>query len=249
MSDISTAIAEAIRNRATSTTLVTYSFFWLAWHWQGLEVLLFTDETKIYEKFGYLKNEYLNVYFFGWHGWETIIGILAPLILTVMFIWPFQKFVLIHAYSLEQTARVERKKVKLRSERNIEIYKAALLAQESKKINAQSKKVEAEVKLSETRKRAARTDPTIIWAEDYERFRRSNFYKDFKDIREAVYEHSGRMYVGAYENEGRAFNLSSSLLAYADTEGLIVIDQKSRLISLTDKGKYFIKLYQQELSI
>lgn len=65
MGEITSTIAEVIRNRATSTTLVTYSFFWLGWHWQGVYTTLFTSENKIYEKFGLLKNEYINHYFLG----------------------------------------------------------------------------------------------------------------------------------------------------------------------------------------
>lgn len=248
MGEITTAIAEAIRNRATSTTLVTYSFFWMAWHWQGVYAALFTDEGQIYEKLGFLKNEYLNSYFFGWHGWDTVVGLLVPFVLTILFIWPFQKYVLIHAYSVEQKARAERKKVRLQADRQVEIYKADLLVKESRKINAQSKKVAAEAKLSATKKRAAKTDPTILWDQDYEVFKKSSFYDIFSRIREAVYEHNGNTYVSKYNNNGSTFEVGSQLLAYADTEGLIQISQKEGRISLTDKGKHFIKRYQQEIS-
>jgi len=248
MGEITTAIAEAIRNRATSTTLVTYSFFWAAWHWQGVYVALFTNETQILEKLGYLKNEYLNTYFFGWHGWDTVIGLLVPLALTILFIWPFQKYVLIHAYSVEQKARAERKKVRLNADRLVEKYKADLLNNESRKINAQSKKVAAEAKLSQTRKRAAKTDPAILWDQDYEAFKKTGFYDIFSRIREAVYEHNGLTFISAYDNGGSTFEVGSPLLAYSDTEGLIQLSQKDRRISLTDKGKHFIKRYQQEVS-
>jgi len=86
MGDITGAIAEAIRNRAASTALVSYSFFWFAWHWEGITALLFTSEDRIYQKFGLLKNEYLRQYFFGWHTWQSLRGLLGPLLLTTFYI-------------------------------------------------------------------------------------------------------------------------------------------------------------------
>lgn len=246
MGDISSAVAEAIRNRATSTSLVTYSFFWLAWHWQGVYAALFTSEDKIYEKIGLLKNEYLRTYFFGWHGWDTLVGFIVPLLLTILFIWPLQELVLIHAYKKEQNARSERKKVRLQAEKKLEEYRAELLINESKKIDAQAKKVDAATKLTKTKQKAASTDPAIIWNDDYEIFKKSKYFTGFKLLREAVYEHNGSIYVSAYNNRGREFRVPSTLLAYADSEGLIKINQTSETVTLTSKGKHFIKRYQQD---
>ncbi len=247
MGDISSAIAEAIRNRAASTTLVTYSFFWLAWHWEGVFVALFTSEEIIYEKFhGLLKNEYLAQYFFGWHGWQTVFGFAGPFILTVLFIWPFQKYAFILAYEQEQKSKTERRKVKLRQEREVEEYKTTLLVKESQKIDAEAKKVESETKLSRTKKRAAKTDPTILWDEDYEKFKKSRFFKDFNRIIEAVYRYNGSYVLDVY---GQGVKVGSELLAFADTEELVIIDQKVKRISLTLKGKHFVKRYQQEIPL
>jgi hypothetical protein len=246
MGEIWSAIAEAIRNRATSTTLVTYSFFWLAWHWQGVFTALFVSEEKILEKHYLLKNEYVNQYFFGWQGWDTVIGLAVPLGLTIFFLWPLQKFVLIYAYKIEQQNKVARKKVKLEQEREVENYKTLLLNKESKTINAQAKKVAAEAKLSTTKKKAAKTDPTIVWDEDYREFKTSRFFRDFRRIRDAVYEHNG--YYNFNNGDGTRFELSSDLMAFVDTEGLVKINPDGRRIYLSEKGKYFVKRYQQDTS-
>jgi len=156
-----------------------------------------------------------------------------------------QKYVLPYTYQLEQESKTARKKIRLNQQREVEIYKADLLNTESIKIEAETKKVEAEKELSQTKQRAAKADPTILWDEDYERFKKTRFFGSFGYIREAVYEHNGRHELSEYR-DGIKFKVGSELLAYADTEELIVINQSSDTISLTTKGKYFVKRYQQE---
>lgn len=68
MSELTDSIGEAIRKRVVSATLAIYLFFWCIFHWEALYTTFFTSQDIIYEKFGMLKNEYINHYFFNWDG-------------------------------------------------------------------------------------------------------------------------------------------------------------------------------------
>ena len=68
------AIFEYVRKRAVSTILVSYTVFWAIFHWQGIYATIFVDQNVIYKRYGLLKNEYVNKYFFGLD-WSNILTI------------------------------------------------------------------------------------------------------------------------------------------------------------------------------
>ena len=234
MGEITSAISESIRNRAASVALITYSIFYAGFHWQRFYAMLFVDEEIIFSKFGLLKNEYLDIYFFGWRNGEMLWGILIPLALTIIFIWPFQRHILIKAYKIEQENKTERRKVKLVETQKIEKFKSELIKEESKTIKAEKVKIDAEKELSESKIKAAKTDPTILWDNEFKAFEESHHSVDLDNIINIVYQHNGYY-------QGR---IDADSLAYFDAEGLIKIDPGSRLVDLTEKGKYFVKRSQ-----
>lgn len=166
--------------------------------------------------------------------------------MTGLFVWPFQKYVLIRAYQIEQANRTARKKVKLSEEQQLAAYRATLLEKESKKVNAESKKIAAETKLSKTKQEAAKTDPTILWDEDYEKFKKTAFFNQFARIIECIYQHDGNYRITDYDDRV-IFSLSPNLLAFVDTEELAALNYSAETISLTSKGKHFVKRYQEEV--
>lgn len=233
MSEITDSIGEAIRKRVVSATLGTYLFFWMAFHWEGIYTTLFTSQDLIYEKFGLLKNEYVNQYFFGWHGWYSLFGYILPLALTILFVWPIPKYILIHAYRQEQRHKVDRRRVRIEEEEKIEAKKEDLAIQTKKTL-------EAEIETAVVEKKAEKTDPTIGWQKEYNSFEKSGLINYLSDIAEAVYKHGGRVskYYDNDLSEWTGINLPKDGLAVAHTNDLISI--KNERIMLTEKGKFFL---------
>lgn len=233
MSEFTDSIGEAIKRRVVSTTLMTYLFFWIVYHWQVLYVTLFVNQDLILQKFGMLKNEYVNTYFVTWDGWSTVLGYLIPLVLTVLFVWPIPKYILIHAYRQEQRHKVDRRKVRIEEEEKILVKKESLAKQTQKTL-------EAEIDTAKIEKEAAIEDPTILWKQDYDKFQRNGLNNILSDIATAVYTGQGKT-VRFYSDEAREWvgaKLSKDTLAIADTNNLIVV--KDGRISLTEKGKFFM---------
>lgn len=236
------SIIEFIKNRTTSAAYGTYFFFWSAFHWQGLYTSAFTSEELIYEKLGLLKNEYVNQYFFGWHGWSSFWGYFSPLMLTVVFVWLVPRFVLVHAYRVEQEHKTARKNIKATEEQKRQAYQAFL----DKKVSAQEeKRVVARTKLSTAQKAAKKVDPTILWDSEYNEFASEPNFNEFVFILQSVYEHDGRTRAQADGYGDYRFRLGGSALKLADTYGLITItsEKGDTRIKLTEKGKYFAKKF------
>lgn len=241
MNEISSAIAEAIRKRAASITLGTYLFFWMAYHWQGLYVTFFVNQDLIYNQHGLLKNEYVNKYFFGFHGvqdWQFYLGFIIPLVLTYIFIWHVPRYILIRAYRQEQRHKVHRRIIKAEEEHNLQKAEENLAKQEIRTI-------QAGIDTSEKKKEATKKDPTILWGEEFNDIKHSTQYNYLNDIFKSVYEYKGRTSVHDEYGED-IFTLNPNSLRFGDSRSIVDMIDNGNRIELTDKGKYFAAQYDEK---
>ena len=236
MSELSDSVAEAIRKRTSSAVFGTYILFWAALHWQGIYTTLFVSEDLIEKKFGLLKNEYIKQYFFGWHGWTSLLGYVLPLFMTLVFVWPLPQFVLIHIYRLEQRHKVQRRKVRLEEEEALLVKKETVAKQTQKTLRA-------EVAAEKTKKQAAKIDPQLLWKQEFNAFKKSKDYPLFANILRSVYKYAGSTFVQGKFAGAPEFEVSPQSLKMADVGELITISGGD--VRLTDKGKYFARLYDR----
>ena len=238
MGEIGHSIAEAIRKRSTSAALGTYGFFWAALHWQGIYTTLFTSEDLIYKKYGLLKNEYVHQRFFGYGGgfdFSFLWGFIAPLLLTVIFIWVVPRWMLIYAYEQEQRHKTAKRMIKLEEEQKVVTF-------EKKLTKEKSAALDAEIELTEKAKEAAKLDPKLVWAQEFEKFKEDPAFESFGFIIDSIYDRGGQIRVTNFENK-LLFEVPGGALAIAHSNNLININNKDRTIELTDKGKYFVSRY------
>lgn len=235
------SIGESISKKASSGFLCAYTFFWVTFHWEGIYTTIFTDQEKIFERFGLLKNEYVAKYFFGYKGWDDwyfYAGFLLPLGLSYGFIWLLPRFVLLPAFVKEREYKLNKQKVVIGNEIKIEAHRAAL-ATKSKKA------LEAEEKVAKKRKNLAELDPGIAWSQEYSLFEDSGLSGILSVIAESVYEHGGHVKRYVKNNRWTGIDLDRDTIAIAHTNDLIDISDDT--ISLTDKGKYFLgRSYQNK---
>jgi hypothetical protein len=231
LSEIGLSIAEAIRKRTLSAALGTYTFFWLAVHWQGVYATLFVNQSYIFDKFHMLKNEYVSRYFFGYQGpWLAAWYYLAPFVLTIAYIWGVQRYLLIVAYTEEQKSRTARKKVRLKEELEIAEF-------EKKNAQIQTAALDAQIELSQKAEEAANQDPEIVWKNQYDQFRKlASSISVLQDIMNAVYQNQGSI-----TDDDGALLIDPRRQAIADSNGLVTIHGDQ--ITLTDKGKFFMRLF------
>lgn len=242
MSEISSAIAEAIRKRAASATLGTYLFFWSVYHWQGLYVTFFVNQDLIYGQHGLLKNEYVDKYFFGinsWNDWNFYLGLLAPAALTYLFIW-WIPLILLKAYKKEQWFKVEKRIIRIDQEKRVQEDRKEL-AQET------AKAVKEEVKTVQAKKQAAKIDPKILWDEEIRLMKDTGQFAKLKDVFVCYYQYGGERKVASQFPSHPVFELNADSLRIADANELVTISTNGKIIKLTDKGKYFASKYEGKI--
>lgn len=240
------AIFEYARKRAVSTILVAYTVFWAIFHWQGIYVTIFVGQDVIYKQYGLLKNEYVNKYFFGFdlsnicvvHNLEILLGWVIPAVIAYFYIWWLPKFVINPAYKKEINYKEQRRVEKIKSEKRIQ-------DEERKLIEKQTAAEDARIELAKKKAEASKKDPTIAWRDQYN----NEFITDGKAVSsldsllDRVYSHGGKINtLDAYgEKTG---GMSSDELLRVDILGLATIEDNGTSVRLTDKGKYFTKLYK-----
>ena len=239
-------IFEYVRKRATSTILVSYTVFWAIFHWQGIYVTIFVDQDIIYKQHGLLKNEYVNKYFFGfdWSDFLTIhnLGILLgwaiPAALAYFYVWWLPKFVINPAYKKEVDYKEQRKIEKIRSDKRIQ-------DEEKKLIEKQTAAEEARIELANKKAETSKKDPTTAWRDQYNRefIINSKNVSSLDSLLDRVYKHGGRIENRNFSGE-RISGMSPDELLRVDMLGLATIEDDNKSVRLTDKGKYFTKLYK-----
>jgi hypothetical protein len=213
-----------------------FAFWWVVLHGEFFYTLLFVDENKIYGKTGLLKNEYLHTHYFNyqrpgfWLGQLFLFAVAA--FATYLMIWVIPKRLLTPAYRSERAYEFEKQKIRLEYEKEKGRLETAVEEQAAKTRQATEKKVKAEEQIT-------LADPTVLWEEEFQQLKNRDIYNFFDELIQSLYEQHGLV------NNGD-FRLDRDVLAYADSNGLVDYDRSEGEITLTDKGKYFVKKYQAE---
>lgn len=235
-----------LKKRATSTFLVSYSAFWVAYHWEGIITLFATSQDLIMTKYGLLKNEYIAKYFFGiiynneWD-WGLILwkigGFIVPLILAYIYVWWLPKWILNPSYKKEVNYRIDRRIIKNEAEKRL--------------VKSETKKVESKIELLEKQEEMHDIDPEIDWELDFDKYLSTNGMTGLDalaNLKEVIYAQSGWV-----EWSGN-IAMSSTELMLCDTNELIRFEgdidgQDTSRVSLTEKGKFFLKEWSKYLKL
>ena len=228
------AIFEYVRKRAVSTILVSYTVFWAIFHWQGIYVTIFVSQDIVYGKYGLLKNEYVNKYFFGldWsnsltiYNLEIILGWIIPAGLAYFYIWWLPRLVINPAYKREIIYKEQRRVEKIKSEKRIQ-------DEERKLIEKQTAAEEARIELADKK-----AEISAAGERDYKDFiTNDKAVSSFDKLLRIVYNRNS---IGQTES-----------VAKIDPDSLMVVEAfdlidatRSNSIRLTDKGKYFARRYK-----
>ena len=228
------AILEYARKRAVSTILVSYTVFWAIFHWQGIYVTIFVNQDIIYGKYGLLKNEYVNKYFFrfDWsniltiHNLEILLGWIVPVVLAYLYIWWMPKLIINPAYKKETVYREQRRVEKIKSEKRVQ-------DEEKKLIEKQTATEEAKIELADKK-----AEVPAGWERDYQDFiANEKAVLSFDELLRIVYNRDS---IGVTESVAK---MKSDSLMIVEAFDLIDATESNR-IRLTDKGKYFARRYK-----
>ncbi len=216
-------MAQWAKERTTSPLYGTYIFSVILWNWKFFYTLFFQDQTVL----GMPKIEYVENKFLGDGIVEHLLFFVVwPLVTTCFIIWIMPFFSSL-AHKAHLRFYFDRKNM----------YDAAALEYENKKSrNLQQLvriKKEQMTNEKEIEKNLTEAD---LWAAEFNEFARSSIFNKFRQVIRAIYEDNG------YIN--RQFSIDTSILAVADSRGLIkFITGPRSQIEFTEKGKLFVKKY------
>jgi len=237
--EIQNSIKDNIKERISSPFYGTYFISWLIFHWQIIIVLFFVDEDYIWQTNQLMKNEFILKYFVDYADFWFWFRWITPFILTILIIWVFPKYISIPAFKKSQKDNSLKEIFKLQEKIKIE-------EEENELRNKKILKLEKEKEIIKKEKDIEQIDPELNWEKEYKNFREMPYYIQFKYIITSVYSHNGNTSWSEGLNLG-INKIPEEVLAFAHSSGLINFtkDGKSR-IELTEKGKYFVKMYNND---
>jgi hypothetical protein len=230
---------ESITSRA-KTKIYRIIIIWLTiFHIDLIYFALFVNEDLVFRTSGQLKNEYIITHFLNVASSQFWILEFLKFIIAIgigcLAIYLLPRLVAERTYSREVEDDERLQLIKLRSESKIQKKRKQLTDEElaitNKELTVQEK--QANMVKSETE----------TWKEDYDEFKKSQMFNNFDDIVDSIIDHYGRIRETDI-NDRPTWWIDKQLLAYASGNDLVDLDQSDASISLTDKGKYFVKLYQ-----
>lgn len=230
----------AVEDRLSSPFYGYFIIAWLVVNWHPLYIAFFIDQGKIFEKTGFLRNEYLfsilpisHTQEFWWKFF------LFPLTLTLLFFWVFP-----------YGTRIFYRK-SIRNQKALRIIEL----QENKKEAVQEKElakaevslIKEEIEKAKEEKRAAKETPEVVWEREFKNFQKIPLYQKFDYIVRSVYEHNGDITVRNTDiySGPITFRIPQDILAFSHTNGLVTLDKKEGKIELTEKGRFFVLQYIQ----
>jgi hypothetical protein len=236
MTDFFSSLWQHFKAKAKTQVFGIFGFWWVVFHSNYFLVLLIIDEQKIYEKTGLLKNEYLQVISGDYTEWQYWVKFITPFILTYFTIWMLPKMVLDKAYRKEKDNELIRQKIRLEYEKKKESLEATFAEKNAEALEMKSQALSRE-------KDIEKDNPELLWEQEYENLP-AFVDNGFNQLIKSLYTYGGRVEVT--RGAATVFSLNSRILAYVDSSGLVDYDRARGLISLTQKGKYFLKRYQEQ---
>lgn len=227
--------------KAKTRVYVTLLGWILILHIDILFIAILTDQRIIFEKTTQLKGEYVWSYIAHFAWWWTIAIEVARLVLayviTYLMIWVIPKHVSAKSYRQELEVEYILRKMKVEKEEELNKREEVAVEQQLENIEKEKKVVVERAKLDDRPEQAR-------WDSEFNDFTKArNGLDALNEIRNTVYGEGGNLsqYKDATGWEQTPKGVKANNLALADTNDLIVITDKGRMLGLTDKGKYFIK--------
>ena len=229
MNELLDSLAQTIKRRVSNPILGTFSVFYILSHWNFFVILFFVNEDKILFKTGLLKNQYLIQTFFNYKSINDWALLVLPFLLTYAYIWILPKYILIPALKKEEDYRAAKKIIRIENDIKIRLKENELEERDLKKLEIQLQKVKEERAIE---KLDFDKNPTDEWVKEYEKFENLEYFYKFDLLIESI-----------YRNNGYLTNVPRDLIAYSDANKLIdILDNKAKL---TEKGKFFLKMFTQ----
>ncbi len=214
-----------------------YGVFIISWaiiHWDFLYTLFFVNQNEVGTYFDMLKIEYVKYTYFNCH--DLIVGFIESFSLTILAIFIIPRFIIEKFVNEEEIRQIEAKATYIDKKQNV----TEKVKEKLKKLNETNKEIEKEN--TDSNKYYNGYEMTIEDEEDFHKFRKSLYYKSFKDVKDSILRQNGSIkFVKEGGDQSRSEFLDVNTLGYYKSIGLIT-QKNGSTISFTSKGDYYMKL-------
>lgn len=238
--EIVDSISESFREKVNTPIYGVFTIWWAVFHWKLLITIFLVSEDRIWKSEHLLKGDFLSKAFFNIQDWYFWFSLVMPFVLTYLVIWKFPDWFLIPAFKKDEEDKTKKRKIRIDEQKKLSEAEKELEEAKTEKLVVVEEKVKKE-------KAIKNIDPTVSWNEEYELFRKSVYYNDFNFLVESVYQHNGN--VNWVDRSYIDHSIPKGVLAYSHTNGLIEFSKGNKDINLTDKGKFFVKMFSLDNNI
>lgn len=232
--EAASSLNESFEERVSSPMYGTFAIAWVIWNWEAIYTTFFINDDLLYEIFEITKLEYIQTIYPFSTFYEVFISFLklaiGPFLSVLVYFWVLS-WIANKIFAKDLSIKAGRTVARKRVEQDIE--RLALTH-----LDIREKQVEKKVEIQEKEK-----ELTKSWNIEYQKLKRNkDLFNNFSYIFESIYNHYGDVTRGFGDGRPR-FEIPSSMLAYADSNDLVLFSSNRRGISLTDKGKHFMSRY------
>lgn len=213
-------------------------------HWRFFATMFLVSNDSIFLNYQVTKDVYLRHVLFDPNHWEISLFVVAlPFFITWLILYHIQPKLLLTLFSKHKDYEIEKEKIEILAGKTIAEARASRAKVEVVEVKARASKAKVEKEIQ--------AESTIKWGKEYEEFKSTQHYSSFGRIIESIYQHGGL--VEWYPpGSGYKIGVSQSLLAYAHTHELVELSKDKnnyQIITLTEKGKFFVAKMTQEGSV
>ncbi len=227
-----------LEGRARTRLYGTFLFWIVVVHTPIIMTWIFVSQDLIYKSTGLLKNEYIAyTYFRVGDGdfWRIeALRVLIAVVLTWLMIWILPKTILAKAYDRELTDDYGRKEKKIGKDVELEKIKQGLSTVKLETVKKEEKVIEKQEDLEQKEFRD--------WDKEYKALEPAARESVLEDIADSIYQHGGHIkrYLNRDANRWVDPQLETESIAMAHSMELVDLNNDNTVISLTQKGKYFL---------
>ena len=219
-SEVIESTKEVLKSRSSSPVYGSFIIVWIIFHWNFVFTMFFVNEDNILKTTGLLKNEYLYLLVNHYTVWSNFI---LPSLFTYLAIWIFPRFILIKAFEKSEDHKYD--KIIYRIQKEDQVNRNYI------------NKLDTTVQVAQKEQEIKNIDPTALWFEEYKQFTKTNLFKGFDALVDIVYNKQGYLSTSSYK-------IPTDILIFADTHNLIEYISTNK-IEFNEKGKFFVKKYQE----
>jgi hypothetical protein len=239
------SLKKYLKDKLSSPFYGTFIISWLLWNWKAWYVTFFIDSNLLFQTKGILKIDYILSFYPWGYFLNSIYFFIPPLVSAYLIIFWLPRITRkFYKKSLKNENVI--KLIKLEEDRIIAEAEEKTFKAEEVKLDVEEKVLKKEIAVKKIKSEKSQEEK---WEEEYRKFKESKYFIQFFSLKKTIYEKGGKTWENDGVGLGRHQLVSADFKAYLDVNEIVKIGKDTNgyeIVTLTEKGKYFMKKYTDE---